>query len=86
MSTDLSVLEVKASEALYRTAVVEDRVSVLESVTRSLNNSTARLVTEADLDLLHGELNGLWSIVHDLKQSVEQLDSQLNSLSLNQLL
>lgn len=86
MNTDLSGLEITANEALYRTAAVEDRVSVLESVTQSLNSSTARLVTEADLDLLRRELNELWSIVHDLKQSVEQLDAQLNSLSINQLL
>ena len=86
MNTDLSGLEITANEALYRTAAVEDRVSVLESVTQSLNSSTARLVTEADLDLLRRELNELWSIVRDLKQSVEQLDAQLNSLSINQLL
>ena len=86
MSIDLEALEVKANETFYRTTIVEDRVSVLESVTRSLNNSTARLVTEADLDLLRGELNELWNIVDKLKNSVEQLDSQLNALSVNQLL
>lgn len=59
MNTDLSGLEITANEALYRTAAVEDRVSVLESVTQSLNSSTARLVTEADLDLLRRELNEL---------------------------
>lgn len=85
MSTDLDILEATAHEALYRTAVVEDRVSALESVTGPLS-STARLVTSADIDLLRDELNELWTIVSKLQCSVQQMDAQLNSLSVNQLL
>ena len=85
MSTDLDILEATARAALYRTAVVEDRVSALESVTGPLS-STARLVTSADIDLLRDELNELWTIVSKLECSVQQMDTQLNSLSVNQLL
>ena len=85
MSTDLDILEATAHEALYRTAVVEDRVSALESVTGPFS-STARLVTSADIDLLRDELNELWTIVSKLECSVQQMDAQLNSLSVNQLL
>lgn len=86
MSIDLSVVEATASEALCRTAVVESRVNVLESVTRSLNDSPVYWATEADLNLLRGQVNELYNIVHELRHSVEQLDSQLNALSVNQLL
>ena len=85
MSTDLDILEATARAALYRTAVVEDRVNALESVAGPLR-STARLVTSADIELLRDELNELWSIVSELKRAVQQMDDQLNSLSVNQLL
>lgn len=76
MSTDLDILETTAHEALYRTAAVEDRVSALESVTGSLRS----------IDLIRDELNELWTIVSELKRAVQQMDAQLNSLSVNQLL
>ena len=85
MSTDLDILEATAHEALYRTAAVEDRVSALESVTGPLS-STARLATSADIGLFRDELNELWGIVSELKRAVQQMDDQLNSLSVNQLL
>lgn len=84
MSTDLSVLEVKASEALYRTAVVEDRASVLEAKIQS--GSQTRLVTSEEITSLHAEINELWNIMYGLQRSVEQLNFQLNSLAINQLL
>lgn len=84
MSTDLSGLEATASEALYRTAVVEDRVSVLEAKISS--GSQTRLVTSEEVNSLHVEINELWNIAYGLQRSVEQLSSQLNSLAINQLL